>query len=57
MSQAEFPDPAPAGYRFALCLTAVVVICTLATLVQDDVPPAVASAFLVLTVRPESAGG
>jgi hypothetical protein len=49
MSQAEFPDPAPAGYRFALCLTAVVVICTLATLVQGDLPPAVASAFLVLT--------
>jgi len=49
MSQAEFTDPEPAGYRFALCLTAVVVICTVATLMLEDVPPALASAFLVLT--------
>jgi PAS domain S-box-containing protein len=49
MSQAEFTDPEPAGYRFALCLTAVVVICTVATLMQKDLPPALVSAFLVLT--------
>jgi PAS domain S-box-containing protein len=49
MSEADFTDPAPSGYRFALCLTAVVLVCTVATLMQEDMPPALASAFLVLT--------